>query len=376
MELIKLLKELVAIPSVFPNEQKISNFLAKYLEEIGFTVEKVPTQKTRNNIIATYGKAKKYLAFFGHMDTVPPEKEIKNPYKAVIEGNRAAGLGTEDMKGGIAAILKTGEYAVEKKLPLKIVFSVDEEDISRGANDLCTSGLLKNIDFLIAAESGQIQNIHQPYNVCYGRKGRILFELEVIGKKAHAAESKKGKNAIDAAVHLLSEIKNMELPLHRLLGVSEIIIQSIQSESDSFVIPDKCMIKLSLLTTPQIKSSEVAEKIKNLAKKLNIKIDIRLAKRETPFCESFEVDTKNKFLKLLEKKIFIPDKVEPIYTPSVADENIFANRLKIPVISLGPIGGGGHSRDEWLDIKSLRIVEARYKEIVKLYHSTSLVDIS
>jgi succinyl-diaminopimelate desuccinylase len=369
MELIPLLKELVAIPSVFPNEQEISNFLANYLEEIGFKVQKVPTQKTRNSIIATYGNAEKYLAFFGHMDTVPPEKEIKNPYKAVIKENRATGLGTEDMKGGIAAILKTGEFAVEQKLPLKLVFAVDEEDISRGANDLCASGLLKDINFFIAAESGQIQNMHQPYNVCYGRKGRILFELEVIGKQAHAADSKKGKNAIDAAIDILSEIKKMKLPLHKLLGASEIVIQSIQAESDSFSIPDKCMIKFSLLTTPQIKSLEVAEKIKNIAKKLNIKINIQLAKRETPFGESFEVDTKNKFLKLLEKEIFTPDKVVPIYTPSVADENVFANRLKIPVISLGPIGAGGHSKDEWLDLKSLKIVEATYKRIVELYSS-------
>src|SRR5260221_8795930 len=131
----QLLEKLVSIPSVFPNEEKISVFIVDYLQHLGFTVKKVPTEKTRNNIVATFGKSKKYLGFYGHMDTVPRES-YKDAYRVIKKGKRVMGLGTEDMKGGIAAILKTAEFAVKNKLPVKIIIGVDEENISQGAHDL------------------------------------------------------------------------------------------------------------------------------------------------------------------------------------------------------------------------------------------------
>ena len=38
---------------------------------------------------------------------------------------------------------------------------------------------------------------------------------------------------------------------------------------------------------------------------------------------------------------------------SVADENVFADMLDIPVIVSGPIGGDEHHQDEWVLRKSL-----------------------
>jgi hypothetical protein len=43
-----------------------------------------------------------------------------------------------------------------------------------------------------------------------------------------------------------------------------------------------------------------------------------------------------------------------IPTQSVADENVFANRLHIPVVTIGPIGGGDHTAEEWVSLNSLK----------------------
>lgn len=365
-----LLKQLVSIPSVFPNELVLSNFIFKFLRKIGFKIKIVLTGKKRPNIVATYGKSKKYLAFYGHLDTVPPEKNYpQNPYKLKVKNNIATGLGVADMKGGITAILKTAEYAAKNKLPIKIIFGVDEENISQGAHDLINSHLLKDVGFLIVAESGQVKKINQPFSVCYGRKGRILFDVNVIGKKTHAAESQNAINAVEEAARLIELIKKIKLPRDNYFGESNIVIHTIQAGTDSFSVPDSCFLQFSLLANLKINSQRFMEIFNLLLKKYHINANILIHKRLTPYAESFIVK-KSDLLHLIEKEIIGPNAVKPIYTSSVADENIFANRLKIPVITFGPVGGGDHTKNEWLNLSSLEEVIDSYKKILHLYNNS------
>lgn len=369
MKSLELLQKLVSINSVFPNEQELSFYLQKYLEKIGFEVETIPTDKNRNNLIATYGKSKKYLCFYAHMDTVPRDEDGEyDPHKLVVQGDKAFGLGAEDMKGAIVNILHTAEYAVQNNLPLKIIFAVDEEFISKGAHDLVNSKRLNNISFLVSGESGQIKDFEQPFSVVYGRKGRLLLEFEISGKKSHAADSKHGKNAILDAAVLIGLLEKTQLKKNKYLGETDFVLQSIHSDTTSFSIPDKCVVRCSVLTVPGVTSESVVKKIKSVANSHNIVVKVNLVERETPYGDAYEVDRKNTFLKRLEKEIFNLNKVDPIYTGSVADENIFANRLNIPVISVGPMGGGGHTKDEWLSLKSFYKMKDIYKSILELYN--------
>lgn len=369
METIQLLKTLVSIPSSFPKEQEISAFIAHYIKSIGFSVTKVPTEKTRNNLVATYGKSTKYLTFYGHMDTVYPAETQKDPYTIKMDGKKAYALGTEDMKGGITAILQTAEFAVKNKLPMKVLFGVDEEGPSEGAYDLVSSGLLSDVGFLIEAESGQVQDFTKPFNVIYGRKGRAAIHIKIYGKKAHAAQAHKGINALDEAVRFIQLIKKMQFKKHPHLGTTDIVFQIINSQTDSsFSIPEICEFTFSLLTTPYVNIENFLKRLTHLAKKHTVSAEIGVLARKTPYADSYEINKKNTFLKTLEKSIFFPMKVNPMYTPSVADGNIFANKLKVPVISMGPIGQGGHSPEEWVDIESVKHLEEAYKKILILYN--------
>lgn len=372
MNNLNLLKKLVSINSVFGNEGKISLFLSKYLENLGFKVELVLSDKDRPNIVATFGKARKYLGFYGHMDTVPPDEDYKhNPLKMVVKQNMAFGLGVGDMKGGMTAILQTAEFASKNNLPIKIVFGVDEESISKGAHDLVNSKLLGDLSFLIVGESGQVYNIKQPFSVVFGRKGRTLFDIEVFGKKAHAAESKKGINAIEQACKLIDEIKEIKFPADQNLGTSDVIFQEISSRVDSFSVPNHCLIRCSLLNNSLTKSTDFINYITKLTQSMDIKIKIKTHPRLTPYGESYCIDTNNRFLKEIIKSIIKPYKVEPIYTTSVADENIFANRLNIPVLTMGPICGNSHATNEWVSISSLQTLVGVYKKILKIFVSNS-----
>jgi len=366
-----LLAKLISIPSVFPNEQKVAVFIENYLKKIGFSVERVEVSKNRYNLIAQFGQAKQYLCFYGHMDTVPADpKWEQDPFNMTIDkNNHAHGLGVGDMKGGIAAILKTAEFAVKQQLSLKIAFGVDEENISLGSHILTKHKFFNDVDFIISAESGQIINKNQAFSVNFGRKGRFVIECDVNGVTAHAAEARLAINAINQASKLIQLIEKIHWSKHNKLGKTEVIPFEVTSTTDSFSIPDKAKIKFNVLTVPGINSDQVLNIVREIAEKNSILISAKLMDRPTPYMESYQVNMSDPKIKRL-KKLFKEYGVYGGYAQSVADENRFANDLNIPVISLGPVGGGDHTAHEWVNLNSLDSTAEVFKKITNL-HSES-----
>jgi acetylornithine deacetylase/succinyl-diaminopimelate desuccinylase-like protein len=366
MTIRDLLKTLVALPSVYPNEAPVFTFIKDYLTKAGFSIETVVTEGGRNNIVATYGNAESYLGFYGHMDTVPPEEDYgHDPFKMRIEnGTIARGLGVCDMKGGLSAIVKAGEYAVGKGIPVKLIFGVDEEDISRGAHDLVDSGLMKTVDYLIVAESGQVKDPTKDMSVCLGRKGRLVFDVVVKGRTAHAAEAEKGVNAIGQAARLVTAMNDLSFPAHGNLGDTKIVVQHIEATTGAMSVPDRCVVRFSALTNPLTKGSDIETTIRALGTKEGIELTISPTSRITPYGESYETPLDHPFTKVIFDRVLSAYDVDPMYTASVADENVFANRLGIPVLTIGPIGGGDHTRDEWVDVNSLDTVVEAFMRIL------------
>ena len=369
---IELLKQLVSIPSVFPNEAEVSAFIGAKLEGMGFRVEQVLTAGGRPNLVATFGESPSYLGFYGHMDTVPPAKDYAaNPFEVRLEGDRLSGLGVCDMKGGLSCILTAAAWAVQEKLPLKLIFGVDEEDISQGAHDLVDSGLLSDVAYLIVAESGQVRDFEQAFSVCLGRKGRIVFEAEVAGKIAHAAEAARGINAVEKAALLIGALSQYQFPPHPELGRSSLVVQEISAQSDSFSVPDSCRFSFSLLSTPGLGSEDVSRIVAEMATGLGVSVKLRTRERLTPYGEAYETDLQHPFYRLLKEQVIDPAGVTPIYTASVADENVFAHRLRIPVLTMGLIGAGDHTAGEWASLASFgRLIEA-YRQAIRLWGRVS-----
>ncbi|MBI2442912.1 MAG: M20/M25/M40 family metallo-hydrolase [Candidatus Levybacteria bacterium] len=364
----ELLQTLVETASVYPEEQAISGVIKGILTGYGLDVKEVPTDSDRNNLVGTFGQSDMYIGFYGHMDTVPAHPGWQqNPFELRIKGDKATGLGVQDMKGGLVAILRVAEFAAKNDLPVKVFFGVDEENISKGAHDLVDSGEMNDVAFLVVGESGQVDNYEQPYAVNYGRKGHVQFDIDVHGKAAHAAESHKGVNAIEEASRLIVGMQGVRLGDHERLGTSNIVLRAIHADTTSLSVPDSCRLRVSLLSTPGVKSSDFVAKMHEVSEETGVSADVVLVPRETPYNEAFEIDRENPFLKLIEAKLILLHGVEVIYSGSVADENVFANRLGIPILSLGPIGGGEHTEQEWLSLQSLDETIRAYQEICALY---------
>ncbi len=340
----------------------------QYLKKIGLSVVTVETGHKRLNIIATYGISNSYLTFYAHSDTVPIATGWKqDPFTLKVSNGKAYGIGAGDMKGGLAVILQTAKYAVANNLPIKVIFAVDEENISEGAHDMVNKKALKNIGCVISAESGQITDFDKPYSVVFGRLGRSLFDIIVKGQIAHAAEAHKGSNAILKALQLVGALEQHPLPIDTHLGKAKILLQSIQAETQSYSVPDSCHLQYSLLSSPKLNDKDFVKLVKSFMKKYDIEGTIELHKRKTPYGACYKLNTSLPFVKKIKKDIFDADNVTPMYAQSVSDENIFANRLEIPVVVIGPIRDNAHKAQEWVQINSLTNLEEVYKKILHIY---------
>jgi acetylornithine deacetylase/succinyl-diaminopimelate desuccinylase-like protein len=373
--LLEVLKDLVEINSVYPKEKQVVEYVYNYLVKLGLKVKRVNVAPDRDCLIASsINLSKCKLGLYGHLDTVPPDKNYDcNPFNFLVEGDVAKGLGTFDMKGGVATILSVANLIKEKSLPVALIFGVDEELYSMGAYSLIESNLLNSIEFIITTESGQ-PNIEDAYSVIIGRKGRVSLNVDIATVGGHVAKHRAKINSIHIASLITTNIHNLELPIDSDLGSAIMLVDGIESIPTGLSVPKFCSLSVSCLTIPNFALNESMECIDSLIKHTlntnNIEdctYNVELKYRPVPFASPYKCDTNNSFFEKILKTIFIRDNITPKFSNSVADENIFARGLNIPIISLGPIGAGAHTKDEWVSVKSLNYVCKILKEIVQYY---------
>lgn len=346
---VELLKKLVGINSVFPEERELAFFLAGEIEKLGFEVE---MQKfgTRYNVLAKKGEGKILLA--GHMDTVPPYQYDRDPFTLIEEDGKLMGLGAFDMKAGIAAILLSAKNAESAK----VMFVSDEENNSEGTYQAIKSGFLKGVEFALVPEVSDIENINKKTNtIMLGRRGRAQFEISVKGKSYHAAHLEKGVSAVTLGSLVAQEIEKMDLPKHEKLIGGNQFVREFYSKSTSLSVPENALLTVDRhLVFPENAESarkHIEERLDLI--NLNPTPKVKIVPREVPYLMPYITPQENQYVRSLGKTIQETLKVLPEYNygMSVADENLIAMQ-GIAVASFGPIGSCEHSNLEWVSKQS------------------------
>src|SRR5208337_2255713 len=122
MNPVALTRQLIDIESITGKEGAAASFLAGYLEELGYLVERMPVQGERFNVFAKPANVDEpALVFSTHIDTVPPflpsREDAENIY----------GRGACDAKGIIAAQVAACERLRAAGKPAGLLFVVGEE---------------------------------------------------------------------------------------------------------------------------------------------------------------------------------------------------------------------------------------------------------
>lgn len=346
MQLIDILSRLISIKSVSGNEKNICLWIKEFLLTNGFDVEFQEVEKDRWNIFAKKGNPK--MLFFGHLDTVPPVANwINEPFKLTIKNDQAIGLGCWDMKGGIATILK----AAESEENFALLFSVDEEEISKGGwKAIENKKFFEGINGIISAEAGNEKGTYGGVtHLAYARSGRIAYKMIKSFSAGHAA-------TIDSNWIEWIYKKSTTLPKYK----SRIVIRNFHATSNGLSVPELTTTDIDVLIHPNESEIDFKRILEN-----HFEAVLNEIKRETPYLKPYSFEENNfikKVSKVVEEKFGKPSLH---IGSSVGDENALA-LLGIPIVIIGPEGRNEHAADEWVSIKSLNQICELYKILNKL----------
>ena len=206
MDIFKLTRELIDIPSVTGDERAVGLFLARYLEDMDFHVELQEVASGRANVIAnTSADAAPRIMLSTHMDTVPPHIVSSEDDEFIY------GRGACDAKGIIAAQVEAACRLRAEGTGVGLLFTVDEELGSLGAARANTHEMARHCRYMINGEP--TDNL-----LAVGSKGSLRLILRAKGRAAHSAYPEAGESAIEKLLDALARVRAIEWPRDGVLG--------------------------------------------------------------------------------------------------------------------------------------------------------------
>lgn len=248
MNLFELTKELMSIPSVSGEEQKVGAFLGEYLTALGYTVEMQEVANGCRNVIA-YLDERPRVFLSTHMDTVPP-------FIAPTEdGEKIYGRGACDAKGIIAAQITAAESLRKQGISdIGFLFTVDEEQSSTGAKAANLHPIAAKCEYLINGEPTD-------NDLAIGSKGALRFMIKTRGKAAHSAYPEQGESAIEKLIDILNDVRRIEFPNDEFFGETTCNIGTIEAGMKLNIVPANAEAGLLIrLTTKKEPVWEILEK--------------------------------------------------------------------------------------------------------------------
>lgn len=278
-ELLKLHRELVAIPSVSHEERRIVAWLDAWFRDRGLRPERMG-----NNLVLTAGEGPA-LCLNSHLDTVPPAAGwTRDPHLPHVSGGCVFGLGSNDAKASVAAMtaafLSALPRVVERGLGLMLVLVVEEETGGKGA-ELVVAELARRGRLPEAVVIGEPTGL----DIAVAQKGLMVLDLVATGTPCHAAHARArgARNAIRALAEDLLAVDKVDLgPADPLLGPVTVEPTVLSGGGARNAIPGEASCVLDVRTNPQPAPLELVARLREVARsEIRIRSD-RLRPCATP----------------------------------------------------------------------------------------------
>src|SRR5713101_3201676 len=245
IDVFKLTRELIDVPSGTGGEFEIGNSLGELLRRLGYRVDLQEVADDRANVIATTA-APARVVLSTHMDTVPPHIAAGEDEEFIH------GRGACDAEGIIASQIAAAEnLRADGVSEIGLLFTVDEEVSSTGAKVANDHPLASSCEYLINGEPTDNR-------LAAGTKGSLQVTITAAGRAAHSAYPEQGDSAIEKLLDVLADIRRVEWPADEIFGDTTCNIGVISGGTRANVIPDAAQ------TTLQIRLATGADAAKEL----------------------------------------------------------------------------------------------------------------
>jgi len=237
VDLLGLTEQLCEIPSVSGAEAALADLVEARLRA---SPGRLRVERIGQNVVARteFGRAQR-IVLGGHLDTVPANGN-EQPRR---DGDVLHGLGTTDMKGGLAVLLALADGLGNDRARFDVTLVLYEgEEVADEHN-----GLRRLFEESPELVQGDLAILLEPTGgwVEAGCQGTIHVRAVFNGARAHSARPWMGRNAIHLAAPLLDFCAGFEaatVDVDSLAYREALQVVRIEGGIANNVVPDRCEV--------------------------------------------------------------------------------------------------------------------------------------
>lgn len=345
-ELVERLAALTALDAPSGDPEMLAApaaLLVGWLKELGAETE-TGTSPVGPLVDARLGDGGELL-FLCHYDTVWPRgTAAARPFR--VEDGVASGPGVLDMRGGIVACLGAiGLLAEVEALgrPVRVLLTPDEESGSAASAAAIAA----------AAERASLVLVPEPAlpngGLKTSRKGWMVYRLHARGRAAHAGlEPERGVSAVE---ELLDGLLAVRALADADVGTT-VNFGGLQAANPPNVVADSAEALIDLRVADAEEAERLQAALAALApQRQGAELSAELVHSRPPLERSAAIAAAAERARLLAGQLGI--ELEEGYAGGVSDANLAAAVGATVLDGLGPLGGGAHAVQEWVDLDSL-----------------------
>jgi acetylornithine deacetylase len=347
-----LLADLVRIPSVSGNEEAVVAFVFGVLRDAG-----LPAVQMGRNVCVTIGSpGARHLLFHSHLDTVPPAANWPgDPYAADWVDGKLVGIGANDAKGCVAAMMWAVRELAALDLPGQVTLALTVEEETGGKDGIQAflssfrgggEGVLTHLTAAIFGEPTSLR-------ACIAQRGLLLLRITAEGTAAHVAHGKPETNAIHRAARDIARLEALTWEPHPILGAMQAQVTQIQGGTARNQIPAACEYFVDFRTTPNYSHELITDCVRQTLESNLIVHSERYHPRDTDRGES-----------IVQAALKHASQSEPVGSHTVSDWAF----CDLPAVKIGPGDTHrSHTAGEYLLLEELEAGIDFYRECTLTY---------
>ena len=370
-DVLQLTRDLIARPSVTPDDAGCQQLVAERLGRAGFACERLRFGAV-DNLWATHGGGDgPVLVLLGHTDVVPPgprDAWASDPFAPEVRDGVLFGRGAADMKGSVAAFVVALERFVavhpDHAGTVALLLTSDEEGdavdgVRRVAELFRERG--QRIDWCITGEPSSTSTLGDLLRV--GRRGTLSATLTVKGIQGHVAYPDKARNPIHQSLAALAELawKHWDQGYESFPPTSLQISNIHAGTGANNVIPGELQVLFNLRYNPNWTAAQLEAECEALLGEYGLDFSVQWQRGGEPF------HTPEGPLRAAAREVlagFAGAPAEESTGGGTSDARFIAP-LGAQCVEIGPVNASIHKVDEHIAVADLEALPDLYQALLE-----------
>jgi succinyl-diaminopimelate desuccinylase len=374
-ETLRLAEQLIARPSVTPDDAGCLDLITQALKPLGFVCEFMDsgpeTFRVRNLWAKRAGSSGQTLAFAGHTDVVPTGPLAQwdsDPFTPTHKDGKLFGRGASDMKTSLAAmVVAVQEFLAHNPDPalgIAFLLTSDEEGPALDGTVVVCQELVAR------GETPQFCIVGEPTSVLQtgdmiknGRRGTMSGKLTIQGVQGHIAYPHLADNPIHSLAPALAELVGIRWDEgNAFFPPTSWQVSNIHSGTGaSNVIPGECVVDFNFRFCTESTTESLQQRLTAVLDKHGLKYALKWTIGGLPF-----LTTPGTLVKAIQQAIRDETGLTAeLSTTGGTSDGRFIAQICPQVIEFGPPNATIHKVNEHVALRDMAPLKAIYRRTLE-----------